>query len=390
VNEAAPLQAILDRVQRRALLVGALALLVLIIGGLARPTQFFQAYLMAYLLWLGIALGSQAILMIHHLAGGRWGFSVRRLLEAATRTLPLLAVLFVPVLFGVRWLYPWARPEVVEGDELLQHKQAYLNVAFFVIRAVFYFVVWLGTARALDRAAAVQDQTPSPAATRLLTIVSALGVVLYAFTMTFASIDWAMSLEPRWFSTIYGVLFMTGHVLSGFAFVIVVAALLSRYEPYARTIEPAQFQDLGNFLLTFIVFWAYIAYSQFLIIWAGNLTDENPWYLRRTVHGWGVIAVLLICLHFFAPFLLLLSRDVKRRPVALAKVALIVLVMCAVDILWIVAPAFPRVEFAVSWMDLAAFGGIGGLWLWQFVRQLKGRSAVPAHDSRVEEELEWA
>ncbi len=380
----------LERVQRRSLIVGVAALITCACGMVSCRGQFYQSYLLAWLFWLGIALGSQAILMIHHLAGGRWGYIVRRLLEAAARTLPLLAVLYVPLLFGVQSLYPWARPEVVAADPLLQHKQPYLDVPFFLVRVAIYFAVWLGTARLLDRAARVQDEAPSPSATRLLTIVSSVGVILYALTMTFASIDWAMSLEPDWFSTIYGVLFMTGHVLSGFAFVVIAAAWLSRHEPYAKLIRPADFHDLGNFLLTFVIFWAYIAYSQFIVIWSGNLADENPWYLRRVSHGWGMVAVALIGLHFFLPLLLLLSRDVKRDPFALAKVSLGILVMCVVDIFWIVAPAFPRVEFSVSWMDVAALVGIGGVWLSEFVRQMKGRSPVPLHDSRVEEELEWA
>ena len=357
-----------EKVSRR---IGVAALALCGIGAMLNSQRFFEAYLMAYIFWLGIALGCQAIMMVHHLAGGRWGFVVRRLLEAASRTLPVLALLFLPVLLGLRSLYVWiANP--------IEHKQPYLNVPFFLIRAAIYFAVWLGTMFLLDRAAATQDRTPSRETTRRLTIISGTGLGLYVLTMTFASIDWMMSLEPHWFSTIYGLLIMTGQVLGAFAFVIVAATLLAK-------VDPQQFHDLGNFLLTFVIFWAYIAFSQFLIIWSGNLTEENPWYLRRLDAGWKWVGVALLVLHFFVPFLLLLSRDIKRRSPWLAKVALGVLVMCFVDVFWIVAPAFGR---SVHWMDIVAPVGIGGVWLAAFIKQLKARSLVPVHDSRVEEELE--
>ena len=390
MNDFASIRPQLDRVQRSSFFVGAAALLACLVGAFFNVKEFFEAYLMAYIFWLGIALGCLVILMIHHIAGGRWGFAVRRLLEAASRTLPLLAIMFIPLLFGLHSLYVWTRPEVVAADELLRHKQPYLNVPFFVIRAAVYLAVWLTIVFLLDRASAVQDETPSRETTRRLTLIGGAGLVLYMLTMTFASIDWAMSLEPHWFSTIYGVLVMSGQVLSGFAFVIVVAALLAQRKPYSDVIQPPQFHDLGNFLLTFVIFWAYIAFSQFLIIWSGNLTDENPWYLRRFDGGWKWVGVALVVLHFFVPFLLLLSRDIKRRSPWLAKVALGIFVMCFVDVFWIVGPGFGRSGFQVHWMDIVAPIGIGGIWVAVFIGQLKGKSLAPVHDSRVEEELEWA
>jgi hypothetical protein len=183
---------------------------------------------------------------------------------------------------------------------------------------------------------------------------------------------------------------MSGQVLGAFAFVIIAAAWLASREPYAKVIQPSHFHDLGNFLMTFVVFWAYIAFSQFLIIWSGNLTDENAWYLKRFAGRWKEVGVLLLVLHFFVPFLLLLSRDIKRNPRLLSPLALGVFVICFVDIFWIVAPGFGRPGFTVHWMDVVAPIGIGGIWVGSFIRQLKGRSLVPVHDSRVEEELEWA
>jgi len=390
MNGDAPLKARFESTQKASLLIGLAALALCAVGAGLNPKIFFQAYLMAYVFWLGIALGCLAIVMIHHLAGGRWGFSVRRLLEAAGRTLPLLAVLFIPLLFGLHSLYPWTHPDIVAADELLRHKQPYLNLPFFLVRAGIYFAVWLGLVALLEGASAAQERAPSREATRRLTLVSGTGLALYMLTVTFASVDWAMSLEPHWFSTAYGILIMSGQVLDAFAFAIIVAALLAGHKPYADTIGPQQFHDLGNFLLTFVIFWAYIAYSQFVVIWSGNLTDENPWYLRRFAGGWKWVGIALVALHFFVPFLLLLSRDIKRRPPWLLKVALGILVMGAVDIFWTIAPGFERAGLVVHWMDLAAPIGIGGIWVAAFIRQLQSRPLVPAHDSRVEEEFEWA
>jgi hypothetical protein len=379
-----------DRLQKAAVRLGVAALVLCAVGAGLNPKRFFEAYLMAYVFWLGIALGCQAILMIHHLAGGRWGFAIRRQLEAASKTLPLLAVLFIPCLLGLHGLYIWTSPEALAADALLRHKQSYLNAPFFVIRALIYFAVWLGTKSLLNRASLAQDQAPSREATRRLTLISGTGLGLYMLTMTFASIDWMMSLEPQWFSTIYGLLIMTGQVLGAFAFVIIVAALLVKHKSYAKLIEPLHFHDLGNFLLTFVIFWAYMAFSQFLIIWSGNLPDENSWYLHRLVGGWKDVGVTLIILHFFVPFLLLLSRDLKRRSSWLSKVALMVFAMGVMDVFWIVAPGFGRPSFRVYWMDILAPIGIGGVWIAMFIKQLKGKSTVPVHDSRIEEELEWA
>jgi hypothetical protein len=390
MNDFAPIRPALDRLQRAALLTGALALVACVVGAFFQPRQFFEAYLMAYLYWLGLTLGCLVITMIHHVAGGEWGYAVRRLLEAAVRTLPVMTVLFLPVLFGMRRLYIWTDANIIAADELLRHKKFYLNIPFFVIRAFIYFAAWGGTAYALDCAATLQDRNPSREATRKLTTISGVGLAAYTLTMTFAGMDWAMTLEPHWFSTMYGVLIMSGQVLIGFAFVIIVAGMLAERPPLAEALTPRVFHDLGNLLLTFVIFWAYIAFSQLLIVWSGNLSDENPWYLRRFAGGWQWWGVALVAAHFFIPFFLLLSRDIKSRSPWLAKVAWLVFAACYLDVFWIVAPGFGRVDFVVHWMDVLAPVGLGGVWIATFIGKLKQRSALPAHDSRVEEELLWA
>jgi hypothetical protein len=368
----------LDLIQRRALVVGAAGLLVCVLGAIGSPRQFFQSYLVGYLFWAGIALGCTAIVMLHHLVGGGWGVAIRRLLESGTRTFPFLALLLIPLLFGLRHLYIWARPDVVAADELLQHKQPYLNVPFFLLRTAFYFAVWLVLAYFLNRWSGEQDRAQSPAVQGRLQKLSGPGLVIYGLTVTFASVDWVMSLEPHWYSTIYGIIFMVGQALATLAFVITALMVLSSRTVLGDMLTAQNFHDLGNLMLAFVMLWAYVAFSQFLIVWSGNLPEEIPWYIARMGGGWGWIAGGLIVFHFALPFLLLLSRQNKRRLRTLATLAAAMLVLRLVDLFWIVAPAFHEKQFHVHWMDLAAPVGIGGIWIAAFVWQLKRRPLLPA------------
>ncbi|HUI25415.1 MAG TPA: hypothetical protein VL403_04965 [Candidatus Kryptonia bacterium] len=369
------------RLQRTALGIGVPSLALAGLGGFFNPEQFFRSYLVAFLFWFGIALGSMAILMIHHIAGGAWGAVIRRLLESGTRTLPLLALLFLPLLLGMRELYEWARPEIVAHDEILQHKAPYLNVPFFALRAVIYFAAWLLLSGFLNRWSLEQDRAPSASVARRLENLSRGGLLLVGLTMTFAAIDWAMSLEPHWYSTIYSILIMGGQVLTAMAFVIPMAAWLAQDDgPLADIISPEQFHDLGKLLLAFVMLWTYFSLSQFLIIWSANLPEEIPWYLHRTQGGWQVIAIGLILFHFALPFLILLSRDIKRNARALAIVALGMMVVRFVELFWLITPAFEPSGFTAHWLDLVTLIGVGGLWLSFYVYQLKGRPVVPMHD----------
>jgi hypothetical protein len=371
-----------DRLQRRSLMLGVAALVACAAGAVISRPQFFQAYLIAYLFWTGIALGCLGILMLHHLVGGNWGFVIQRLLESGTRTLPLLALLFLPLLFGLRDLYLWSRPEAVAADELLQHKGAYLNGPFFAVRTLAYFAVWIGIGSLLAKWSAEQDRTAAPGLTRRLQLLSGPGLGLFGLTASFAAIDWVMSLEPHWYSSIYGVVFLVGHVLAALSFAIVAVILLAGRQPLSGVISSKHLHDLGNLLLAFVMFWAYIAFSQFLIIWSGNLAEEIPWYLRRMAGGWGWIAALLILCHFAVPFLLLLSRVTKQRAHILFVVAAGILCMRLVDLFWIVAPAVRSAGFRVHWLDVMAPVGLGGIWLAAFLWHLKRRPLLPLHDPR--------
>ena len=350
------------------------------VGVLLNPTQFFRSYLLAYLFWLGIPLGCLAILMLHHLVGGAWGAVIRRVLESGTRTLPLLVLLFVPLLFGLHDLYIWARPEVVTSDVLLQRKSLYLNIPFFLLRSVCYFAVWLAVSYLLDRWSLQQDRTGAAPFERRMRLLSGPGLVLYVLTATFASVDWVMSLEPHWFSTIYGILVIVGQLLATLAFTVMVITLLADTPPLSEVISSAHFHDLGNLLFAFVMIWAYMAISQFLIIWAGNLPEEITWYIHRTQGGWGWVALALILFDFTLPFLLLLSRRIKQQGRLLAWVAAAILVMHAVDLFWLVVPAFQPAGISIHWLDVVALVGVGGIWIATFAWQLKRRPLLPVHD----------
>jgi hypothetical protein len=369
------------RLQWRALIVGVVGGLLSILGAYLDPVQFFRSYLVAFLFWWSIPLGCLAILMIHHLVGGTWGAVIRRTLEAATRTLPLLLALFVPLLFGMAYLYSWVDPAVVAGDAALQHKSAFLNTRFFVLRAAGYFVSWLGLAYFLNRGSrrqeGVGDWATDQTVRRRLRLISAPGLALYGLTVTFAAVDWMMSLEPLWYSTIYGMRVAVGQLLAGLALAVIVMRWLGEEESLADVLTPDHFQDLGNFLLTFVMAWIYVAFSQYLIIWSGNLPEEIPWYLRRGSGGWGWVAMLLLLFHFLVPFVLLLARPLKRRGSLLAALAAGLLCMHLIELFWLVMPAFYPSGLSVHWLDFVVPVGIGGLWLALFLWQLRKRSLLP-------------
>jgi len=376
------------QLRRHTALVGGIALLVCLIGGFVDPERLFRSYLFAYVYWAGIAIGSLAIIMLHHLSGGGWGMMIRRLLEAATRTLPVVAVLFLPLMLGMKPLYEWARPEVVEADKILQLKASYLNVPFFLLRTLFYFSCWIGLAHFLNRWSRQQDETGDPALAGKMETMSGPGLVLFGATVTFASFDWVMSLEPHWFSTVFGLSFMVGQVLTAFPFAIAMTAYLSSRKPMSEAVTAGHFHDLGKLTLAFVMLWAYLSFSQFLIIWSGNLPEETPYYIKRLTGGWQYFQLALILFHFALPFFLLLSRSLKRSGSKLVKVAGLILLMRFVDLYLQIIPAVHHAELHFSWMDLAAPIGIGGLWLSAFLRQLESRPVLPVRDPHFAEALE--
>ena|SRR5947207_1486124 len=373
--------------QRRFLLAGAAGLAVSLVGLLIDSRQFLQSYLMAYMLCLGVTLGCLALGMVHQLSGGAWGVVLRRPIGAASRILPILTALFLPIAIGMRSLYRWTDAQLVAQSELLQHKHLYLNVPFFLVRAAVYFITWNALAHYLNAWSLEQDRRPDPRIARRMQQISGGGLLAYGLTITFASFDWLMSLDPDWFSTIYGVLIIGGQGLSAMAFLIVVVAWLSRRPPLDRIIVPAHFHDLGNLMLAFVMLWAYFSFSQYLIIWSGNLPLEISWYQHRVETSWRLVGLSLIVFHFAVPFVLLLSRAMKREAASIVKVALLVLAVRVIDLFWLIAPAFHQQAVSVSWLDLVLPAALGALWIGFFFRQLRGRAILPVHDPEFDETL---
>jgi hypothetical protein len=307
------------------------------------------------------------------------------MVEAGARVLPFLFLFFVPVIMGLDSLYPWTNHETVEASHVLHSKAGYLNIPFFIARTVAYFALWIVLAFWLSRKSRQQDGGKEPGLTRRMKLFSSGGIILFVISVTLASVDWLMSLEPEWYSTIYGMHLIVGMVLTALAFCILLLRLFGDGAPYSDVLTTRHFHHIGNMLFAFTILWAYMAFSQFLIIWSGNLPEDNFWYIRRLGTGWNAIAVFLLVGHFFVPFILLLFRNRKRYIESLARVAVLILVMRFVDYFWLIKPAFSPGEWTIHWMDILAPIGIGGLWIALFVREFRAQPMIPLKDPRFSE-----
>lgn len=382
MNQTESLRPKLDRLQQRALIIGVVGLALCVVGAFIGSTeQFFRSYLFGYIFWVGLSIGSLGVLMLHNLVGGPWGWLIRRTLESGAKNLLLMAILFIPIVFGLHSIYEWTHTEVVNADPILLHKSLYLNEGGFILRAVIYFVLWTGIAFMLNRSLRRLEGLGGVGITRGVQNFSAVSLLLFFLTVTFAAFDWMMSLEPHWFSTVYGMLFVVGQVLSTFAFSVLVLMMLANANPELKAmIKTNYLHDLGNFLLAFTMLWTYISISQYLIIWSANLPEEVIWYLPR-INGLGqVLSAILLLFHFAAPFFLLLMRKNKRHAKNIVRVAVLLMVMRLVDLFWTLNPGLHHGHFHFHWLDLAAPIGIGGIWLAVFFWQLKKvPSLVPAN-----------
>jgi hypothetical protein len=388
---------IVKTVSTRSLIVGVVFGLGAVALAFTRTDEFYRGYLLGFMCWLGVALGSMAILMIRHLTGGGWGMVIRRILGAAMRTLPLLAILFIPIIVAVlqHRMYPWLMPLDAIKDEhirvhLEKHKSieaAYLNAGGFIIRAVIYFAIWNVLSFLLSMWSKQTDKPGAPDNTQRFKAVAGPGLILYGFTITFAAIDWIMSLDPSWISTIFGLIILIGEVLSAMCFAVVVERILANYKPMSEMLKPDFVHDHGKWMLAFIMVWAYFSFSQWLIIWAGNLPAEITFYLRRINNGWGMVAVALVLFHFAIPFAILLSRPFKRNIRKLVWVAVWLMIMRFVDLFWIIEPNFSN-SFHITIADIVVPVAIGGFWLAYFFRNLGALPLLPAYDPSAGEVLE--
>jgi hypothetical protein len=387
----------LDRVQRLAFVAGAAGLGVCAAVWLLMPGSFYHAYLVGYVFWIGISLGCIGLTLLHHLVGGGWGLPIRRPMESAGATILPMAILFLPIALGLPRLYEWAHP-VEELDALLQSKRSYLNPGSFLGRTGAYFAIWLIMAALIDRLSAAQDKRNDFGPSRQLGSLAGPGLILLFLTGTFAAIDWMMTLEPHWVSSIYGAMVVVGQGLATLSIMVLMVVLMSDRRPMDRAVTHGRLHDLGNLMLAFTMLWAYMSFSQFLIIWSGNLPEEIPWYLRRARGAWQWIALALIVFHFFLPFFVLLFRENKRYGRLLARVAVWLLAMHWLDLVWLIIPASievghgsrqaPQIPWGSVLVSLVALVGVGGAWMSAFLWRLKAWPMVPLNDPNLNAVLE--
>ncbi len=349
--------------QRRSFMVGMAGCLLCILGYVLNSEQFFHSYLFAYTFWLGLSLGSLALWMVHNLTGGAWGNALRDICRSATRVLPWLTLLYLPIALGLYRIYPWAgAPDVAPQTDF------YLNEVFFFVRAAIFFGVWLILTVILNSWTAALERSGNPVWARRLEGLSGPGLVLYGLSVTFAAIDWIMSLEPNWASTIFGVIIAAAQLLGAFSLAVAVLSLAESRQ-WTPKLSPEIWNDLGSLLLTFVMLWTYMSFSQLLLIWSGNLPEEIPWYIKRSEGGWEFVAAALALFYFALPFVFLLSRGLKRGHRRLGTLAWALVAMSVIHQYWLVAPAFAPERFAIHWLDPVTFLAIGGIWLAAFFRQ---------------------
>jgi hypothetical protein len=380
-------------VERISGVIGGLGLLLCVAGYFANPAQFFNSYLFAFIYWSGFAIGGLGLLLLNNVVGGKWGVTARRFLEAEMRTLWLILLFAIVLLLGLKYLYPWTHPDLVATNVYLNSKQKYLNIPFFIVRVAIYFAVWLFWGTRVNRMSDRQDETGDAGIAERMRAFSAPGLLIFVLTTTFAYIDWVLSTDPQFYSTVYGAMILIGDVLQTLALTLVTMILVSKGDRFGGRINAKILHDLGNLMFAFTIFWTYLSASQLIIIWPANLPQEIVWYLDRTNGAWRLLAIAIALSMFAIPFLALLSQARKRDPRRLMRVAIWLLVARAIDVFWIVAPTFRNASsssllhtspgFAIYWTDFAAFLGIGGIWLYVFIGQLRRRPLLPLRDPRV-------
>ncbi len=379
----------LTRSRNLFMVAGAVGLIIAaIIGFSSGGGVFFESWLYAFMTWTGASLGCFVLLTVVHMAGGSWGGMIMRPLEAGIGVLPLMAVFVIPVLLGIGHLYPWSDPATVEASALIGAKTLMLNTPFFVIRSVLYFAVWILGAwmflRGSDRASAADGE----AGWFRLKGRGGVWLAIYIMTFTFAAIDWGMSLTPEWFSGIYPAIFMSSHAVTGIAVMILAVVWLARFNPtFDRLLTEKRLQDLGNFLMAFMMFWAYLSVSQLMIIWSNNTVETSGYYVARITGAWEPVAMILTAFGFFAPFVILFSRWVKRKRMALALVALWAIAVRLLDTYWILVPSFGRDLPEFRWLDILMVVAMGAVWVGYFLHRLAARPLLQSNDPRLKEAL---
>jgi len=391
----------LSRLQTIGIGAAVVGLILLGLGYfVAGPLQFFRSYLFGFYFTMSLCIGSLAFLMIQHLTGGAWGVMARRMLESGALVMPVMGLLFIPIALATfpetctslglqHPLYEWANPALVtpgspEFDPGIYHKLPWMTPMFFTVRAVIYFVIWTGLALMLRSWSIEQDRTGNQAMAARMRMISGIGLALFVISATFASFDWTMSLDPLWFSSMYGAHYMVSSGLLTLAFMIVMLTQIRHTPLFEQHVPIKPIHDIGKLMLAFTVLWTYLSYGQFTIIWSGDIAESVAWYLVRTHNGWIVLVPILMLFQFFVPFFLLLSRRNKQNLTSLASIAGWIIVMRFIDVSWIVLPAFHEKIMDVSWLNFAAPVALVGIWLTVFAANLQRAALLPLNDPNME------
>ena len=377
------------RFEKIALIVGVIGLIASAVGYFVDSPQFFYSYLTAFAFWVTIALGGLFFVMLHHLTGATWSLVVLRQAETIMSILPILAIFFIPVLFGMHDLYHWTHADIVAGDHLLEHKSPYLNTPFFIIRAVGYFTVWIVLSLLLYRTSLKQDSGHTLSLGDKMKKISAPGMIFFALSVTYSAFDWFMSQDPHWYSTMFGVYIFAGGLVSAPAFLAYISLSLRKQGILSDVITEEHYHDLGKLTFAFMVFWAYIAFSQYFIIWYANIPEETIWFANRYQGGWKYVTLLIVFGYFVVPFLLLMGRGAKRKLGFLKGMVGWLLFMHWVDLYWIIMPVLHKENAMISWIDVSATLGIGGIFMWFFWRRFFSKAMVPVNDPKLESSMKF-
>ena len=374
------------------LAAGALGMAGVAVGILVEPRQTMFSYLTAFAYCLSLALGALAWTLAFQASNSHWIVVVRRFLEVQAANVPLFALLFIPIVIGMKHLYPWIAPDPARGAhfiELMKHKEKYLNIPFFLIRAAFFFAYWGVVGNLLLSWSRKQDQTRSLFLTVRMRRLGAGALPLFGLTLTFAAFDWLMGLDPEWYSTIFGVYYFAGGFVAAMAVLIITVTLCDRAGLLPGLVTRSHYHSMGKLLFAFLCFWASIGFSQLLIIWIANKPDEIGYFKMRFDQGYRPVFYFIILLHFVAPFLILLSKKLKQKPVLLSIMAAWVLVVHWVDLYWMVMP-YKGPGFLVHWQDAAALLGTGGFAVALSVYRLRGSMPAPVGDPYFEESTRYS
>ncbi len=373
--------------ERLAFIIGGISIALSAVAFWVDPGQFYFSWLVAFVFWTSIALGGLFFTLIHHLTGATWSVVVRRFFEVLMTNMPFLLLMAIPVFLGMHELYHWSHADAVSHDHLLQHKAAFLNVPFFIIRTLIYFAVWIVLTTLLYRISLKQDDGASSLIIKKLNKVSAPGVILFAFTTAFAAFDWLMSLDPHWYSTIFGVYYFAGSVMAVMAVLILIVMYFRKNGILTDVITPEHDHDFGKLLFTYMVFWAYMAFSQYFLIWYANIPEETVWFIHRWEGSWKLASQLLVLGHFVVPFLILMIRASKRSNLILSFMAIWLLFMHWLDMYWLAVPTLHPHGMQLSWIDLATMLGIGGLYMGLFFYRLRKHAILPIGDPKLNDSI---